>query len=230
MDLFGADGPAALPPARRGAPADAAHIGAVLARAFGTDPVAAYLFPDPARRASGLRRFFALQLRHSYLPRGEVWVAGAPAGAGRAPADGGRGAESAVVRGAALWTRPDLAPLRPGDVVFPFRLATLFGAHLPAARRLGRLLGAHHPGAPHWYLGTIGVEPHAQRRGLGGALLAPVLARCDAERRPAYLECSLESNLAFYERHGFSCTAEVGLAAGPRLWLMWREPRPPPPG
>lgn len=225
MGFFGVDGPAAAPAPRRGAPADAAHIGAVLARAFGTDPVAAYLFPDPARRATGLRRFFALQLRHSYLPRGEVWVAGAPG------APGTPGVSAGAVRGAALWTRPDLAPLRAGDVVFPFRLAALFGAHLPAARRLGRLLGAHHPSVPHWYLGTIGVDPHAQRRGLGAALLAPVLARCDAESRPAYLECSLESNLAFYERHGFACTAEVGLAAGPRLWLMWREPRPPlPPG
>jgi ribosomal protein S18 acetylase RimI-like enzyme len=77
---------------------------------------------------------------------------------------------------------------------------------------------------PHCYLAILGVDPEAQRRGLGSRLLRPVLARCDRERVPAYLESSKEANIAFYERHGFAVTDEVALPRGPRLWLMWRRP------
>jgi GNAT superfamily N-acetyltransferase len=202
--------PAALA-IRPAAPADVGEMGVLLAEAFCGDPVAAYLFPDAAARASGLRRFFALQLRHSYLPRGEAWVASVP---------GNRG-----LRGAALWSRPDVAPLRVADIAFLLQLAGIFTTHLPAARRLGRMLALHHPRRPHWYLGTIGVEPAWHRRGVGSALVGPVLARCDADNLPAYLECSREENVAFYARHGFACSGEVRLPGGPPLWLMWRVPR-----
>jgi len=47
----------------------------------------------------------------------------------------------------------------------------------------------------------------------------------DAEGLPAYLESSKESNVPFYERHGFAVTETFDLPDGPRLWLMWRDPR-----
>jgi hypothetical protein len=40
----------------------------------------------------------------------------------------------------------------------------------------------------------------------------------------AYLECSKESNVDFYARHGFAVTERIVLPEGPPLWLMWREP------
>jgi GNAT superfamily N-acetyltransferase len=84
-----------------------------------------------------------------------------------------------------------------------------------------------HPKEPHWYLAVLGTEPAWQGKGVGSALLAPVLQRCDREGRPAYLESSKESNLAFYARHGFEVTGTIDLlGGGPRVWPMWREPRP----
>jgi len=58
------------------------------------------------------------------------------------------------------------------------------------------------------------------------ALMAPVLEQCDAEGVPAYLESSKESNIPFYERHGFKVTGEVKVKNGPSLWPMWRDPQP----
>ena len=83
-----------------------------------------------------------------------------------------------------------------------------------------------HPRAPHHYLRVIGCDPDKQGRGVGSALLAPALARCDERGEPAYLESSNERNLPFYRRHGFEVTGEVTTYLGPKAWFMWREPRP----
>ena len=55
--------------------------------------------------------------------------------------------------------------------------------------------------------------------------MAPILARCDDERLPAYLESSKEQNIPFYERHGFRVQQELEIAGGPTLWAMVREVR-----
>ena len=85
---------------------------------------------------------------------------------------------------------------------------------------------AAHPTEPHYYLAVLGTEPEFQGRGIGSALLRPVLDICDRDEIPAYLESSKERNIAFYARHGFRVTREVTLPKGPPVWLMWRDPRP----
>jgi predicted N-acetyltransferase YhbS len=82
-----------------------------------------------------------------------------------------------------------------------------------------------HPKAPHYYLATLGTEPDFQRKGVGSAVMQPVLDRCDADGVPAYLESSKEVNVPYYRRHGFEVTDELKLPDGPTLWLMWREPQ-----
>ena len=44
---------------------------------------------------------------------------------------------------------------------------------------------AYHPHHPHWYLATIGVEPHLHGKGFGSRLLTETLKQCDRERMPA---------------------------------------------
>ncbi|MGH2969837.1 MAG: GNAT family N-acetyltransferase, partial [Solirubrobacteraceae bacterium] len=75
----------------------------------------------------------------------------------------------------------------------------------------------------HWYLDYIAVEPAGQGRGIGSALLRPMLERCDAERMPAYLNASTARSRDLYARHGFEVRSEFRLPfGGPPLWRMWR--------
>ena len=84
---------------------------------------------------------------------------------------------------------------------------------------------SHHPKERHWYLQMLGTEPASQSRGLGSAILGPVLDRCDREGERVYLESSKERNIPFYARHGFEVTQEIQVPRGPVVWAMWREPR-----
>lgn len=94
------------------------------------------------------------------------------------------------------------------------------------AEALGKMEKVH-PSEPHWYLAVLGTDPQYQGKGVGSALMAPVLQKCDAEGVPAYLESSKESNVPFYQRHGFEVKGEVNVKNGPTLWPMWRDPHPP---
>ncbi|MFF1296482.1 MULTISPECIES: GNAT family N-acetyltransferase [unclassified Streptomyces] len=92
---------------------------------------------------------------------------------------------------------------------------------------IGRLTADIHPaGRAHEYLWMIGVAPEHQGQGLGTALIASVLDRCDREGLCAYLEASSARSRALYERLGFEPTGPaLDLPDGPRMWPMWREPR-----
>ena len=82
-----------------------------------------------------------------------------------------------------------------------------------------------HPDEEHWYLPIVGVEPNAQGRGLGGALMRHATARADAQGVPAYLESSNPRNISLYERHGFEVMGEIQIGAGPLVTPMLRRPR-----
>jgi ribosomal protein S18 acetylase RimI-like enzyme len=179
----------------------------VLARAFADDPVTAWFFPGARTRLARARRLFVIRLRQ-LAPQGAIFT-------------------TADHAGAALWAMPArwredgqalraLLPAAP--VILPRPLRAL---------RASARIDAHHPAEPHFYLSVLGTDPGRRGEGVGSALLEPVLARCDVERRPAYLEASRERNVAFYERHGFAVRTRIELpGGGPPLWLMWRPPRP----
>ena len=97
---------------------------------------------------------------------------------------------------------------------------------LARAMELGARMAAHHPKAPHMYLFTITTRKASRGKGVGKALLAPVLAYCDAHGIPAYLENSNPANTGFYRSHGFERTGlfDVG-DGGPVMEPMWREAR-----
>lgn len=190
-------------------PAELPAVGRALARAFVNDPIWAWLTGSRhehfAERAVG---FFKAEARH-YIHVGGAWTT-----------EGNLGA--------ALWAPPRAWKLHAGTIATLAGPALrVFGTRLPKA--LGTLadIDKKHPSEPHWYLGMLGTDPDHQGRGVGSALLAPVLERCDHEGLPAYLESSKESNVPFYERHGFQVTDTHDFKGGPRMWLMWREPVPP---
>jgi GNAT superfamily N-acetyltransferase len=190
--------------------ADLAATTQTLARAFADDPVMAWIFPSAEMRRRQLRPFFAVTMRGtSFRNEGtEIMVA-----------DG-------AVLGGAIWIPPGVwlpsawqqVRALPG---YAWALRSRFAA---AGRAYGEIMRCH-PSRPHWYLSGIGTDPPVQGTGVGSGLMRSRLARCDAEELPAYLESSKESNVPFYERHGFKVTREVAISGGgPRLWLMWRDP------
>lgn len=183
-------------------------VGGALAAAFEDDPHMRWVFRSD--RLGKLQRGYPLFLERFWLPRGEVVT-------------------QDERDGAAVWMRPGEA-----HVGFLDQLRAAPAIARVAGRDLARLLRAsdyidrRHPKTPHWYLPMVGVAPHARGRGLGTALLRPVLERCDAEGVPAYLEASSERNRPLYERLGFVVTDEWRYAPdAPPLWPMWREPQPP---
>ncbi len=65
---------------------------------------------------------------------------------------------------------------------------------------------------PHWYLNFIGVDVSRQGKGLGAALIEPVLAIVDAAGCLAYLESSNPKNMR--------CTNGLGLKQRPVCRLV----------
>jgi ribosomal protein S18 acetylase RimI-like enzyme len=195
---------------RRAELTDVPQLARALARAFFDDPVAEWTCRPERLRPAMLERFQATRLRQ-LVTRGEVWT-------------------TDDLQCAALWARP-------GAWKTTLAEDLALGGCLTHPRLLPRLpliagglyfgLEREHPHDPeHWYLGVLGTAPEAQGRGLASSVLAPVLEECDRDGVGAYLESSKERNIDFYARHGFHVTAVLRLARGPKLWAMWRDPRP----
>lgn len=194
--------------ARRATERDLPALGRMLARAFLDDPVAAWSCPPERLRPRVLEGFHGARLRH-LLPDGEVWT-------------------TPELSSAALWAPPERWRTTARQ---DFELTRIMARPRLIARMplvAAGLVGVErkHPHIPpHWYLAVLGTDPAAQGRGLGSAVLRPVLERCDADGVGAYLESSKERNIAFYARHGFRVASELRLPRGPRMWAMWRDPR-----
>ncbi len=184
---------------------------AALTRAFDADPVMRWIFPDDRMRQRRLAPFFASALRSTGLHSDGTEVA----------VIGGQ------VQGCAIWMAPGTwrPPLRRQLAALPSVVFRLRSRLAVASVTYGALQRVH-PERPHWYLSGIGTDPPVQGTGVGSELMRSRLVRCDAAREPAYLESSNESNVPFYQRHGFRVTGELTIpGGGPTFWLMWREPQ-----
>ena len=197
-------------PVRVANQADAGPLAASLARAFFDDPVMSFLIPaEASRRRRVARRTSRSPSPISISPTAVATPTpiGPAAPCGTHPTTGS--CDSARCCGAhPRWSRA-------------------FGLHVPRALRVVSTIERQHPRTPHWYLAVLGTDPIHQGKGIGSALLSPILERCDRDGIGAYLESSKQSNIAFYRRHRFEVTGEIVLPGGPPVWPMWRDPRPP---
>jgi len=75
------------------------------------------------------------------------------------------------------------------------------------------------------YINIIGVASEHQGKGYGGKMLRSMLAASDEVNLPIYLETESESNVALYERFGFSTCEQMKLPIIDQpMWAMIREP------
>ncbi len=182
-------------PAIRAEPSQSDALATVLSRAFCDGPEFRYIMPDDEDRLALLPEVFCASIRASQL-YGEIHTT--PGG-----------------DGAALW-------IAPRQTVTPARMV-----RTERWRDLEERLHDVHQrliAGPHWYLMALGVEPSKQGKGIGEALIEPVLSRADGEGSPCYLETFNERSLPFYKRHGFQIAGGGNIPGGPDFWTMIRKP------
>lgn len=183
-----------------------------LARAFFDYDLMRYAAPLDRRRGPGVTTLYGAIL-WDCLGHGEVSV-------------------TADVCGAACWLPPDVPmstffrQVRSGMLALPLRFGIAGFRRLLAYDAVAQKLHHDHAPMPHWYLAAIGVEPQHQGKGIGGALMGPILKRADATNWHCYLETQKESNVRLYEKHGFTVSQKVIPAGHPiPVWAMLRRPR-----
>jgi ribosomal protein S18 acetylase RimI-like enzyme len=178
---------------------------AAIVAAFLTDPPARFAWPSP----------------HDYLVAMPV-ATGEFAGSSF---QHGTAYVSADFCGAALWLPPGVEPN--GRALEKVFRDTARPEHMDDLLGTFEKMEQSHPREAHWYLPQIGVEPNAQGKGIGAALMRHALARCDQERALAYLEASKPQNIPFYQRHGFEVIGEIQVGSAPLVTPMLRKPRRP---
>ena len=194
----------ARPPITVATPAEIDRCSALLTLAFADDPAGRWIWPDP----------------HQYLEAFARFVR----------AFGGKAFERDAAHrlddysGVALWLPPgDL----PDDEALSVLIRDSVEPHLQdAVLELFEQMGQYHPEEPYWHLPLIGVDPTQQCNGYGSALLSRMLARCDREQLPAYLEATGPRNVPLYRRHGFVPLGEIQVGGSPPVTPMLRRPRP----
>ncbi len=190
-------------PLRTASPSDWRQVADITAEAFAEDPVNLWLF----RKLPAIRSMFRVMAREMYLKHGQCFLAGDD--------------------GATMWMPPGVEAAPSNFSLLKFALGQFRHGTVGAIKRglaVSELMDKWHPSAPHMYLFTIGTRQSARGKGVGKALLAPVLAACDRDGIPAYLENSNPANSGFYGAYGFERMGvfEVG-DGGPVMEPMWRE-------
>jgi ribosomal protein S18 acetylase RimI-like enzyme len=183
--------------------AEVDHAIATLVLAFGTDPVARWMYDGPNQYLRHIPRLFRALGTSSF-----------EAGAAQRTSDG---------LGVALWLPPGIH----GD---DGPLEAIIGESIAGEKQgdVGAVFEQtehYRPTEPHWYLSLIGVEALHRNKGCGAALLQHGLRQCDRERRPAYLWSSNPLNTSLYERHGFEIVGTIQVGSSPSIFPMMRQAR-----
>lgn len=183
--------------------ADVEGAADTLAEAFADYPFTRHTITADDHLAR-LREFQRIFLAEVGLPHGRVHV-------------------SDDLAAVAVWSTPDSGG---ADVTLERLLPTLIelaGDRADAYASAEATMERHRPTGPVWFLGTVGVRPDAQGRGLGREVVRAGLREADAGGVPAFLETSTRGNVRLYESLGFTVDAEYDLPdGGPRTWAMSR--------
>lgn len=185
----------------------------VLTKAFNTDPLTQFIFPNDETRKNQSPHYFNFIISYG-LKFGEVY------------------APSPEIEGLAIWYLSDkyemnmMKQLRAGGMRLFLKLRReTISRMLP----LGRFSGNMHRKYGHfrhWYLSPIGVAPDHQGKGLGSLLIRSMLSRIDDEKLPCLLETQNPTNVEIYKRFGFEVVANETIPETDiPHWVMVRQPK-----
>lgn len=175
----------------------------VVVKAFGEDPAARWLYPDPRQYLMHFPSFVRAFAGKAFEQESAYYIDG--------------------YSGAALWLPPDV---HPDEEALAGLIQRSVSEHkLEEVFAVFEQMGSYHPSEPHWYLPLIGVDPAQQGKGYGSALMKHALVRCDRDKKPAYLESSNPKNITLHERHGFEIIGKIQVGASPPLFPMLRKSR-----
>ena len=201
-----------MPEVRPATRDDADACARVLALSFQDDPGTVHIEPDATRRAAVLPAFFRTFVLASLDEGGDLVVAGDP------------------VQGIASWFGPERhgpSPAAMGANGF----GDVLGQWGPEAT--GRLiamvteLDSQHErltDGAHLRLEFFGVEPGAQRTGIGTALIEHGHRQADEQGLPCYLETFTQENVRYYERRGYAVVGEYAIGDGVPVYGLIRPP------
>jgi ribosomal protein S18 acetylase RimI-like enzyme len=184
-------------------PSESEKALAVILLAFSTDPVARWVYPEPADYLqyfpAFIRAFGGSSVRH------------------------GTALLSNDLAGAALWLPPGAGPDE--DAIAELTERTVDRSIREDLALVFEAMAEYHPDEPHWYLPMIGVETQQQGKGIGVRLMEYALDRSDRHGVPSYLESSNPRNISLYERCGFVSLGTIQFGGSPPLYPMIRWPR-----
>ena len=205
-----------LPSVRRAEQRDVPRIAATLTVSLADSRWTRWALPEDGR-IQRLTRWHELSAGHRGVSTGSAWV-------------------TEDVTAVATWVAPPgtlgTTPL-PADVraALDRELPVLSGTHATRVARTRELVDAARPAGPHWWLEHLGTRPSARRKGLGRAVLAPALARCDADGVPAATAVYTWAGVRFLRGSGFEVAAALHTADEELpVWVLVRPPTPPGPG
>jgi ribosomal protein S18 acetylase RimI-like enzyme len=195
--------------ARRAEATNRSRIIALIVDAFRTDPLLRWVWPDDARYAHCAPDFFGLlvDLRRA---AGEVWVI----------------EDEDYVAAAALWNPPGGLYVPAPSGVWDELRAGFTDQERHRWDLNDDAFAEQLETRTHWYLGVLATAQSHRRRGLGAAVVAPMLGAADRTGTTALLETANEANLSFYRSLAFEVADEARLPdGGPQVWLMVRPPQ-----
>jgi GNAT superfamily N-acetyltransferase len=175
----------------------------VLVRAFASDPVAQWIWPDSQQYQMYFPSFVRAFGGKAFSHRSAYYVDGYAA--------------------AALWLPPGIFPDE--DMLNSIFQRSVSEQNLKHVIAVFDQMGRYHPSEPHRHLPLMGVDPLKQGKGFGSALMQHALVQCDRDNKLAYLEASSPRSIPFYERHGFELLGTIQQRGSPPIFPMLRRPR-----
>lgn len=175
---------------------DLKAISMVFGKAFASDALAHYWFPDVENRMNILSKIYRVRIKH-VVKNGIIYCS------------------SSRMEGAAMWIRCVNKKMSTFDLLVNGAYFLLFDMKW---KYLGKLvdsvkyieeIGEEFIKAPCWKLDMLGVIPQHQGQGYAGTLLRPMLKNIAAEGVPCYLETQNEKNIAIYTHFGFELVSST---------------------